>query len=90
MHPCTLVDVMSRGGDSSSLLRALGRLRRLAVDLNSIDTPASKPHLFAVGGSDTWLRVYDRRMTAGHGSVKVLCSPFRCCTVRLCPCCCFQ
>lgn len=82
-HPCTLVDVMSRGGDSSSLLRALGRLRRLAVDLNSIDTPASKPHLFAVGGSDTWLRVYDRRMTASHGSVKVPCSPCQCSIVRL-------
>ena len=59
--PRCLVDVMSRQ-DSSASARPLGARRRLRVSLNSIDAPASKPHLFAVGGSDPWLRVYDRRM----------------------------
>ena len=60
-----LVDVTSRQ-DSPASARPPGPRRRLKVSLNSIDAPASKPHLFAVGGSDPWLRVYDRRM-AGFG-----------------------
>ena len=73
LHPSTLVDLMPRAVDPAFALRAVHRSRQavMPVDLNSIDSPASKPHLFAVGGSDTWLRVYDRRMAAGHGSVKV-------------------
>ena len=74
LHPCILVDVTSRSADSS-MPRSLGRLMRTAVDLNSIDSPSSKPHLFAVGGSDTWVRVYDRRMTASNGGVRVRCLP---------------
>jgi len=70
-HPCTLVEVVSR--DCGPIApRAFGRLRRLLVDLNSIDSPLSRPHLFAVGGSDTWLRMYDRRMTASDGGVEVV------------------
>jgi len=43
-HPCTLVEVASR--DCGPIApRALGRLRRLPVDLNSIDSPLSRPHL---------------------------------------------
>lgn len=84
-HPSTLVEVVSRGDNSAPALRTL-YLSRRAVDLNSIDAPASKPHLFAVGGSDTWLRVYDRRMAAGRGSVKVLNPPSSCCAVRLLGC----
>ena len=72
-RPQVLVDVMSRPAEPASAShRPLSRyLRRLAVDLNSIDSPASKPHIFAVGGSDTWLRVYDRRMTSSNGEVQV-------------------
>ena len=68
-----LVDVMSRPAEPASAShRPLSRyLRRLAVDLNSIDSPASRPHIFAVGGSDTWLRMYDRRMTSSNGDVQV-------------------
>ena len=67
-----LVEVMSRPArPASGPHQPLSRyLRRLAVDLNSIDSPASKPHLFAVGGSDTWLRMYDRRMTSSDGNVQ--------------------
>ena len=67
-----LVEVMSRPAEPASAShQPLSRyLRRLAVDLNSIDSPAAKPHLFAVGGSDTWLRLYDRRMTSGDGNVQ--------------------
>jgi hypothetical protein len=72
-RPQVLVEVMSRPAEpASGPHQPLSRyLRRLAVDLNSIDSPASKPHLFAVGGSDTWLRVYDRRMTSSDGTVQV-------------------
>jgi hypothetical protein len=68
-----LVDVMSRPQEPATALhQPLSRyLRRLAVDLNSLDSPASKPHIFAVGGSDTWLRMYDRRMTSSDGDVQV-------------------
>ena len=59
--PHCLVNVTNRP-DGSASARTLGARRRLRVSLNSIDAPASKPHLFAVGGSDPWLRVYDRRM----------------------------
>jgi hypothetical protein len=41
------------------------------IELNSICSPAQRPHLFAVGGGDPWLRVYDRRMTSSIGRAKV-------------------
>ncbi|KAK9903580.1 hypothetical protein WJX75_009241 [Coccomyxa subellipsoidea] len=42
------------------------------IELNSICSPAQRPHLFAVGGGDPWLRVYDRRMTSSIGRAKVV------------------
>ena len=72
--PRCLVDVMSRQASSASA-RSLGPRRRLRVSLNSIDAPASKPHLFAVGGSDPWLRVYDRRMAGSGQAHPKVCAP---------------
>ena len=71
--PRCLVDVTSRQ-DSSASARSLGGRRRLGVSLNSIDAPASKPHLFAVGGSDPWLRIYDRRMAGSCLSLPRVCA----------------
>ena len=65
-----LADVTTREG-SAACLGVRRPRRRLKVSLNSIDAPASKPHLFAVGGSDPWLRVYDRRMTGATTLPKV-------------------
>lgn len=56
--PAVLVYVRSHGGNRM-------------MELNSICSPAQRPDLFAVGGGDPWLRVFDRRVTSSVGRVKV-------------------
>ena len=48
--------------------QARARHRELRLELHSICSPAAAPHLFAVGGGDAWLRVYDRRMAGSNAS----------------------
>lgn len=41
------------------------------MELNSICSPAQRSHLFAVGGGDPYLRLYDRRATSARGNAQV-------------------
>ncbi|BDA50285.1 probable DDB1- and CUL4-associated factor 6 [Coccomyxa sp. Obi] len=62
--PAVMTYVRSRGGNRM-------------MELNSICSPAQRPHLFAVGGGDPYVRLYDRRATSarGHAQVVTMYSP---------------
>lgn len=59
-------------GAAAAAAQVRSRHRGLYMDLNSICTPSQAPHLFAVGGGDPWMRIYDRRMASSSSTMPTL------------------
>lgn len=74
MMPCCAVRQLDRRqprGAPAVMTYVRSRSGNRMMELNSICSPAQRPHLFAVGGGDPYLRLYDRRATSARGHARV-------------------
>jgi len=65
------IDRRQPGGAPQALAALKHHLTGNYVEAHSIAAPEHRPWLFAVGGADPLLRVYDRRVGYSTGPIKV-------------------